>query len=111
MPAPNGLIGSTLLTGLVVGVAALVVAPVIFPGLRRLGAPVARAALRTGTVFYEKGRETSAELGEVFDDFVVELEMALGVESDQSVESPSAVAGTDVAGAPPPDPLGGNRPR
>jgi hypothetical protein len=60
-----------------VGVAAAVLAPLALPVVARSARPLARAAVKTGIVVYEKGRETLAEAGETFDDLVAEARAEL----------------------------------
>lgn len=56
-----------------IGVAAGSLAPVVVPIIVSVAKPLARAALRTGIVVYEKGRETFAEINELVDDVVAEV--------------------------------------
>lgn len=59
--------------GIALGVGAALVAPMVLAGASGMGRPLARAAFKSGTVFYEKTRETLAEFGEVLDDLVAEV--------------------------------------
>ena len=59
-------------TGLVIGVGVAVLAPVLAPLVAAVAKPVAKSVIKAGIIFYEKGRETAAELGEVFEDLVAE---------------------------------------
>lgn len=61
---------TTLMIAAGVGVAVL--APVLIPIIAGAARPLARAAIKTGIIMYEKGREAAAEVGEVFDDLVAE---------------------------------------
>lgn len=64
-------------TGLLIGVGALVLAPVMLPALAAIGKPVAKAFIKGGIIFFEKSRETFAELGEVAEDLVAEARSEL----------------------------------
>ncbi len=65
--------GSTA-TGLAVGIGALFLAPTVLPVIGRVLRPAAKAALKSGMVFY---RETIAELGEAAGDLVAEARAEL----------------------------------
>ena len=60
--------GSTV-TGLAVGVGALLLAPTVIPAVGRVIRPAAKAVIKGGMVFY---RETLAEVGEVAGDLFAE---------------------------------------
>lgn len=70
-----------------IGLGAAVLAPAVLPALAGLARPFARAAIKAGIVFYEKGRETAAELGELMDDLVAEAKADLHHESMPGVET------------------------
>jgi len=57
---------------IVAGVGIAVLAPVLVPIIAGAARPLARAAIKTGIIMFEKGREAAAEVGEVFDDLVAE---------------------------------------
>ena len=67
----NGLKGN-ILTGLAIGVGAAVLAPAVVPALANVAKPLIKAAIKTGIIMLEKGKETAAELSEVFEDIVAE---------------------------------------
>jgi Protein of unknown function (DUF5132) len=69
--------GSTL-TGVAVGVGALLLAPTVLPAVGRVIRPAVKAAIKGGMVFY---RETLAEVGEVASDLVAEARSELEHES------------------------------
>lgn len=58
--------------GLAIGIGAAVLVPVILPAVAALARPIARAAIKTGIIVYEKGREAVAEMGEVVEDLIAE---------------------------------------
>lgn len=57
---------------LALGVGAIVLAPVVIPALASVSRPLAKAAIKSGIILFEKGRETFAEFGEVMEDLVAE---------------------------------------
>ncbi|TQV63252.1 MAG: DUF5132 domain-containing protein [Halothiobacillaceae bacterium] len=63
--------------GLLIGLGAAVVAPVVLAVLGGVARPLSRAAVKTGIIAYEKGREAMAEVGEVFDDLVAEARVEI----------------------------------
>jgi len=65
--------GSTV-TGLAVGVGALLLAPTVLPAVGRVIRPAAKAVIKSGMVFY---RETLAEVGEVASDLFAEARSEL----------------------------------
>ena len=69
--------GSTV-TGVAVGVGALLLAPTVLPAVGRVIRPAVKAVIKGGMVFY---RETLAEVGEVASDLVAEARSELEHES------------------------------
>jgi len=67
----NGLKGNVM-TGLAIGIGAAILAPAVIPALANVAKPLIKAAIKTGIIMFEKGRETAAELSEVFEDIVAE---------------------------------------
>ena len=65
--------GSTV-TGLAVGLGAVLLAPTVVPALGRVVRPALKAAIKGGMVFY---RETVAEIGEVAGDLFAEARAEL----------------------------------
>jgi len=65
--------GSTV-TGVAVGVGALLLAPTVLPAIGRVIRPAAKAVIKGGMVFY---RETLAEVGEVAGDLLAEARAEL----------------------------------
>lgn len=83
--ALSDLFKSDVTKTIAIGVATAAATVVVIPVLSKVGRPFARAALKTGFVFYEKTRETAAEIGEVLEDFVAEARAEL--EKDNIVAS------------------------
>ena len=61
------------LKGLAIGVGIALAAPLVIRSLSGSARPLAKAALKTGMTFYEKSRETMAEVGEVVEDLMAEV--------------------------------------
>ncbi len=66
-----------VLAGLAVGVGAVILAPVVLPVLVAVSRPVAKSAIKTGVILFDKGREAAAEMTEVFEDMVAEARAEL----------------------------------
>jgi hypothetical protein len=69
----------------------------IAPALR----PIARVAIKTGILCFEKGREKMAEAGEAFEDLVAEVRAELAEERSiaESVAETAADAAAETAGS------------
>ncbi|WP_455281527.1 DUF5132 domain-containing protein [Cupriavidus necator] len=66
-----------LLAGLLVGVGVVVLAPVVLPVLATVTKPLAKSAIKTGVILFDRGREAAAEMAEVFEDLVAEARSEL----------------------------------
>jgi hypothetical protein len=55
-----------------------------------LSRPIAKSAIKTGVILFDKGREAAAEMGEVFEDLIAEARAELGGALPE--ESPIAAA-------------------
>ena len=67
----NGLKGN-IVTGLAIGIGAAILAPALVPAAAKVAKPFIKAVIKTGIIMFETGKETTAELGEVFEDIVAE---------------------------------------
>lgn len=100
----NPLSSGDMIKGFALGVGVALLAPVAFAAMSGFARPASRAALKAGILFYEKGRETVAELGEVLDDLVAEARHELQ-ESHREAEAGEAEAGqAEAEAAEPADP-------
>ncbi len=70
--------------GIVAGIGALVLAPVVIPAIAKIGKPIAKAAIKGGITLYEKSIGAVAEAGEVLEDLVAEARAELADEEAQS---------------------------
>jgi hypothetical protein len=77
MAAISDLLKNETTKGVLIGVAAAAVTFALFPLFRKAGKPLARAAVKTGIILYEKTRETAAEIGEIMEDLVAEAQAEL----------------------------------
>ncbi|MFB2936013.1 DUF5132 domain-containing protein [Aerosakkonemataceae cyanobacterium BLCC-F154] len=82
--ALDEVIGSGGIPGAVVGIGALLLAPVLIPVVAGAGKPVAKAVIKEGIKFYEKGKESFAEVGEVFEDLIAEAKAELAEDETSS---------------------------
>ncbi len=87
--------------GLALGITAVVLAPIILPVVTRAARPLAHAAVKTGMIFYERGREAVAEAQEVLEDVIAEVRAELTRNDDQedwaTVESEVAADSAQTA--------------
>lgn len=60
------------LPGLALGAGALLLAPLVSPPIAKAGKGVAKAAIKSGIVVYEKTRSAFAEAGEAIEDMIAE---------------------------------------
>jgi hypothetical protein len=86
--------------GLAVGLVAAVLIPVALPVIARAARPLAKAAIKSGLIVYEKGRESFAELSEVVEDMVAEAK----AEVEQEHAPRMAASGMSPTATPPPTP-------
>jgi hypothetical protein len=86
----------SVLTGLAVGIGAVVLAPAVLPALAGAGKPLMKAAVKSGIILFEKGKETVAELSEVVEDIVAEARAEMAEAHEEAV---SAAAATTAAAA------------
>jgi hypothetical protein len=89
----NGLKGNVV-TGLAIGIGAVVLGPVVLPALAGVAKPLLKAAIKSGLMLYEKGKETAAELSEVVEDVVAEAKAEM--EEVHAEAAPAAAAGGET---------------
>ena len=77
----------SLITGLAIGIGAVVLAPVVIPAAAQIVKPLAKAAIKGGIVLYEKGRETIAEMGEVVEDLIAEAKAEMASAQEASPDA------------------------
>jgi hypothetical protein len=72
--------GFKLGTGVAIGLGALILAPTVVPAVAAILKPLAKAAIKSGFIIYEKGREVLAETKEVLEDLAAEARAELSQE-------------------------------
>lgn len=82
MPSIEDIIKSDITKGAAIGVGAALVAVAAIPAIMQAGRPLARVALKSGILLFEKGREVMAEAGETFEDLVAEVKAELAQERE-----------------------------
>jgi Protein of unknown function (DUF5132) len=92
----NGLKGSVV-TGLAVGIGAVILAPAVLPALAGIAKPLLKAAVKSGFILFEKGKETAAELSEVVEDIVAEAKAEMAEVHEAAVPPAAAAAATTAA--------------
>jgi Protein of unknown function (DUF5132) len=73
----------TVLTGLAIGIGVAVLAPVVLPVLAGVAKPLAKAAMKSGLLLYNKGKEVLAEAGEVTEDLWAEAKTEAEAEMEE----------------------------
>lgn len=91
------LLKRNVITGLAIGVGVAVLGPILLPPLARAAKPAAKAAIKSGLLMVEKGRETLAELGEMTEDLVAEAKAELAQEAE-GMTGATAAAGEAPSG-------------
>lgn len=82
-----------VLMGVVLGVAAAGLVRSVRPAFHGLGRPLAKATIKSGIVLYERGRETLAQAGEVFEDLVAEARAEMEGEAPAAMQAGSGGVG------------------
>ncbi len=77
--------------GLVAGVSAVILAPLLIPAVAKVGKPIARAAIKGSIVAYQKAKGVVDEAGEVFEDLVAEAKVELAEQSEKTSDSINTV--------------------
>ncbi len=83
-------------SGLLIGIGAAVLAPVVLPILASIARPLAKATIKSGLMLYEKGKETLAEAGEMVEDLVAEARAEM---EEEQAAGQAFAAGTVAAAA------------
>ncbi|AFZ28197.1 hypothetical protein Cylst_6238 [Cylindrospermum stagnale PCC 7417] len=58
--------------GIIAGIGAVLLAPVLLPIVAGIGKPIAKSVIKGGLVAYERSKGAIAELGETWDDIIAE---------------------------------------
>ncbi|HUL11211.1 MAG TPA: DUF5132 domain-containing protein [Methylococcaceae bacterium] len=102
MPSIEDIIKSDVSKGVALGIGAALVAVAAIPVIVQASRPVARIAIKSGILLFEKGREAVAEAGETFEDLVAEVKAELAQEREAFVAgaTSTAEAAENIAEAP-----------
>ena len=66
--------------GIIAGIGAVLLAPVVIPVVAGIGKPIAKSIIKSGLVAYEKSKGAFAELGETWEDIVAEARAEIAEE-------------------------------
>ncbi|ODT80850.1 MAG: hypothetical protein ABS69_06155 [Nitrosomonadales bacterium SCN 54-20] len=94
----SGNFKSNLIVGLVAGVGATLLAPVLRPFLTNASRSLTKATIKGGIRLYEKGRESFAELGETVDDLMAEVRSEMETGAEESAVAPSETQAANTQG-------------
>jgi hypothetical protein len=86
-----------LFRGMAIGAGAAILVPVVIAALVPIVKPLARSAMKTGILAYEKLRESFDELGESVEDMVAEVEeeMIDAKAADEALDEAQAAGNND----------------
>jgi hypothetical protein len=79
--------GAKLGTGLVIGVAAVLLAPVVLPAAAGIVRSLTKAGIKGGLIMYEKGKLAVAEAKESLEDMAAEAKAELDEEKQETAAS------------------------
>jgi hypothetical protein len=84
----DNVVKGSVLSGLAIGIGAAVLAPVVLPVLVGVAKPLTKAAMKSGIMLYNKGKEVIAEVGEVTEDLWAEAktEAETAMEEKETVD-------------------------
>lgn len=69
---------NNFVVGVTAGLVAAVIAPMLFPAIKRGSRPMAKNLIKGGMLLYEKGREVAASAGEIIEDVMAEIDAEAG---------------------------------
>ncbi|BAZ50597.1 DUF5132 domain-containing protein [Nostoc sp. CENA67] len=79
--------------GIIAGIGAVILAPVILPIVAGIGKPIAKSIIKGGIVAYEKSKGAFAELGETWEDIVAEAKAELAESKETPVFEAASSSG------------------
>ncbi|TVP56659.1 MAG: DUF5132 domain-containing protein [Nodularia sp. (in: Bacteria)] len=77
--------------GIIAGIGAVLLAPVLIPVVAGIGKPIAKSLVKGGMVAYEKSRGAFAEMGETWEDIIAEAKAEIA----EDRETPEFEASAD----------------
>lgn len=66
--------------GIIAGIGAILLAPVVIPVVTGVGKPIVKSMVKGGLIAYEKSKGAFAELGETWEDIVAEARVEIAEE-------------------------------
>jgi hypothetical protein len=78
---------------ILVGIGAVLLAPVVIPVVAGIGKPIAKSIIKGGMVAYEKSKGAFAELGETWEDMVAEARAELAEDQHTQIIEVAATPG------------------
>ena len=72
-------------TPILIGIGALVLAPMVIPVVGAAVKPLAKAAIKSGLIFVQRGRELISEAAEAIEDITAEVKAELIAEREGAV--------------------------
>ena len=82
---------------MVAGMAGLLLAPIVLPALALVARPAAKTAVRAGLIMAARGRETLAELTEMAEDMVAEVQAELKAEHEAALATAAPTRPAEAA--------------
>jgi hypothetical protein len=99
MPQPQDLIDKKLATGVLIGVGIALLVPVAITTLAPVVRPVLRSAFRVGATAYEKAREGVAEVSELAQDMVAEVQEEMRQQHEAAMYAAAEAVERETRGA------------
>lgn len=78
--------------GIIAGIGAVLLAPVVVPVVAGIGKPIAKSLIKGGLVLFEKSRGAVAELGETWEDIVAEARAEMAEDKHSPVVETTATS-------------------
>ncbi|MBW4611916.1 MAG: DUF5132 domain-containing protein [Desmonostoc vinosum HA7617-LM4] len=82
--------------GIVAGIGAVLLAPIVLPIVAGIGKPIAKTIIKGGLVAYEKSKGAFAELGETWEDMVAEARAEIAEDKHPAFEAASTPVDTST---------------
>ncbi|MBD2388160.1 DUF5132 domain-containing protein [Cylindrospermum sp. FACHB-282] len=83
--------------GIIVGIGAVLLAPVLIPIVAGVGKPIAKSVIKGGLVAYERSKGAIAELGETWDDIIAEAKSEIAEAKQTASFEPAEVTADNGA--------------
>lgn len=83
--------------GIIAGIGAVLLAPVLLPVVTSVGKPIAKSLIKGSILAYEKSRGAFAELGETWEDIVAEARAELAESKESRAFESADTAGNATA--------------